>query len=64
LSVAAAPISRTYSIDDIILTASSSKLLQHTTIAPQQQFATKDLGPLHHLLGVPMEQQVNDLFLH
>jgi hypothetical protein len=51
-------------VDDIVLTASSPELLQHTTTALQQQFVTKDLGPLHHFLGVSVEQWSNNLFLH
>jgi hypothetical protein len=51
-------------INDIVLTASSSELLQHTTIALQQQFTMKDLGPLHHFLNVSVEQRSDDLFLH
>jgi hypothetical protein len=42
-------------IDDIVLTASSLELLQRTTTALQQQFAMKDLDPLH-FLGVSVEQ--------
>jgi hypothetical protein len=41
-------------VDNIILTASRVKLLQHTTTALQQQF-TMDLSPLHHFLGVSVE---------
>jgi hypothetical protein len=51
-------------VDDIVLTASSPELLQHTTTTLQQQFAMKDLGPLHHFLGVSIEQRFDDLFLH
>jgi hypothetical protein len=51
-------------VDDIVLTASSPELLQHTTTALQQQFAMKDLGPLHHFLGITVEQRSDDLFLH
>jgi hypothetical protein len=51
-------------VDDIVLTASSPELLQYTTTALQQQFMMKDLDPLHHFLGVSVEQQSNDLFLH
>jgi hypothetical protein len=51
-------------INDIVLTASNPKLLQHTTTALQQQFTMKDLDPLHHFLGVTVEQRFDDLFLH
>jgi hypothetical protein len=39
-------------VDDIVLTASSPQLLQRTTMALQQQFTMKDLGPLHHFLDI------------
>jgi hypothetical protein len=51
-------------VDDIILTALSLRLLQRTTTALHQQFAMKDLGPLHHFLSVSVEKRVDDLFLH
>jgi hypothetical protein len=51
-------------VDNIVLTASSLKLLQHTTTALQQQFMMKDLGPLHHFLGVSKEQRYDNFFLH
>jgi hypothetical protein len=51
-------------VDDIIVTASSPELLQRTTSALQQQFAMRDLGPLHHFLDVSVEQWSDDLFLH
>jgi hypothetical protein len=51
-------------IDDIVLTASSPKLLQCTTTALQREFVMKDLGPFHHFLGVSLEQRHDNLFLH
>jgi hypothetical protein len=51
-------------VKHIVLTASSLELLQRTTTALQQQFAMKDLGPLHHFLGVSVEQRSDGLFLH
>jgi hypothetical protein len=39
-------------VDDIILTTSSMELLRHNISALQWEFSTKDLGPLHHFLGV------------
>jgi hypothetical protein len=50
-------------IDDIVLTALSSELLQCTTIALQQQFMMNDLSPLHHFLGISVLQWSDDLFL-
>jgi hypothetical protein len=49
---------------DIVLTASSLELLQRTTKTLQQQFMMKDLGPLHYFIGVSVEQQLDDLYLH
>jgi hypothetical protein len=43
-------------IDDIILTASSTELLRHTIFALQWEFTMKDLGPLHHFLGITVER--------
>jgi hypothetical protein len=40
-------------VDDIVLTASSPQLLQRIITSLQQEFARKDLGQLHHFLGVP-----------
>ena len=39
-------------VDDIVLTASSPAILQRTIQALQQEFSMKDLGELHHLLGM------------
>jgi hypothetical protein len=50
--------------DDIILTASSSELLRRTIAALQQEFAMKDLGSLHHFLGITVEHRPDGLFLH
>jgi hypothetical protein len=51
-------------VDDIILTASSTELLRHTISALQQEFAMKDLEPLHHFLGITVERHPDELFLH
>jgi len=50
-------------VDDIVLTASSSALLQQTISALQREFAMKDLGQLHHLLGITVEQRPDNIFL-
>jgi hypothetical protein len=42
-------------VNYIIHTASHSDLLQSTTTALRWEFAMKDLGPLHHFLGVSVE---------
>ena len=39
-------------VDDIILTASSPGLLRRIISALQQEFSMKDLGKLHHFLGM------------
>jgi hypothetical protein len=51
-------------VDDIILTASSTELLRRTISALQQKFIMKDLGLLHHFLGITVERHTDDLFLH
>jgi hypothetical protein len=51
-------------VDDIILTASSTELLRRTISALQREFAMKDLGPLHHFLGITIERPPDGLFLH
>jgi hypothetical protein len=51
-------------VDDIILTASSTELLSRTISALQREFAMKDLGPLHHILGITVERRPDKLFLH
>jgi hypothetical protein len=38
-------------VDDIVLTASSTQLLQRIITSLQQEFAMKDLGQLHHFLA-------------
>jgi hypothetical protein len=51
-------------VDDIILTASSTELLRRSISALQREFAMKDLGPLHHFLGITVERCPDGLFLH
>jgi hypothetical protein len=51
-------------VDDIILTASSTELLRRTISALQREFAMKNLGPLHHFLGITVERRPDKLFLH
>jgi hypothetical protein len=50
--------------DDIIMTASSTELLCRIIFALQREFAMKDLGPLHHFLGITVERHSDGLFLH
>jgi hypothetical protein len=51
-------------IDDIVLTASSPELLRRIISCLQQKFAMKDLGTLHHFLGVTVERCPQGMFLH
>jgi hypothetical protein len=50
-------------VDDIVLTASSTTLLQHTISSLKREFTMKDLSPLHHFLGVFVQHQADGLFL-
>jgi hypothetical protein len=50
-------------VDDIVLIASSATLLQQTISALKREFVMKDLGPLHHFLGVFVQHQADGLFL-
>ena len=51
-------------VDDIVLTASSQQLLQSVISSLQQEFAMKDMGQLHHFLGVTVEPRPSGLLLH
>jgi hypothetical protein len=42
-------------VDDIVLTACSESLLQRIIASLQKEFAMKDLGVLHHFLGITVE---------
>jgi hypothetical protein len=42
-------------VDDIVLTAFGPQLLQRLITSLQQEFAMKDLGKLHHFLGVTVQ---------
>jgi hypothetical protein len=50
-------------VNDIVLTASNATLLQQTISTLKQEFAMKDLGPLHHFLGVSVQHQADAHFL-
>jgi hypothetical protein len=50
-------------VDDIVLTASSMPLLRRTITALQQEFSLKDLGPLHHFLGMHIQQSASGITL-
>jgi hypothetical protein len=44
-------------VDDIVLTASSEHLLRRIITSLQHEFSMKDLGPLHHFLGLSVTRQ-------
>jgi hypothetical protein len=50
-------------VDDIILTALSSTLLQHIMAKLNSEFAMTDLGELHHFLGITVTHSTDGLFL-
>jgi hypothetical protein len=50
-------------VDDIVVTASSQPLLYRVIDALKKEFAMKDLGSLHHFLGVTVQRQKDTLFL-
>jgi hypothetical protein len=51
-------------VDDIVLTASSQSLLRRLVDALQREFPVKDLGVLHHFLGVTTKPRLSGLLLH
>jgi hypothetical protein len=50
-------------VDDIVLTASSNVLLRHIIDLLHHEFAMKDLGDLHHFLGLSVTHRNDGLFL-
>jgi transposase InsO family protein len=50
-------------VDDIVLTASSSALLQRIMTRLSSEFAMTDLGDLHHFLGIAVTRSSDGLFL-
>ena len=50
-------------VDDIVLTASSTDLRQRIIAALQREFSMKDLGELHHFLGMLVQRTSCGLFL-
>ena len=50
-------------VDDIVLTASSDSLLRRIIASLQHEFAMKDLGQLHHFLGMSVTHSSARLFL-
>jgi hypothetical protein len=50
-------------VDDIILTASSTPLLQRIMASLHSEFAMTDLGDLHHFLSIVVMRLPQGLFL-
>ncbi|KAJ9546464.1 hypothetical protein OSB04_019007 [Centaurea solstitialis] len=50
-------------VDDIVLTGNDPKFLDHLIKALSNQFSIKDLGVLHHFLGVEVIPRPTSLFL-
>jgi hypothetical protein len=50
-------------VDDIILTASSTALLERVITALSAEFAMTDLGELHHFLGLAVRRDSQGMFL-
>jgi hypothetical protein len=50
-------------VDDIVLTASSTDLLQRIISALRQEFSMTDMGSLHHFLGVSVQRNKDSMFL-
>jgi hypothetical protein len=50
-------------VDDIVLTASSTHLLRKVILALQREFAMKDLGALHHFLGMQVQRTSDGMVL-
>jgi hypothetical protein len=50
-------------VDDMILSASSTGLLRHVIKRLQDAFAVKDMGPVHHFLGIGVRRTRNGFFL-
>jgi hypothetical protein len=51
-------------VDDIVITASSTTLLQRIINNLKSSFAIKDLGPLHFFLGIQVQRSKSDFFLY
>jgi hypothetical protein len=50
-------------VDDIVFTTSSDQLLRRIISALTAEFSMKDMGPLHHFLGMSMTMHYGGLFL-
>lgn len=52
-----------YDVDDIVLAASSQRLLDHIVNQLQLEFALKELGPVHFFLGIQVRRTADGFFL-
>jgi hypothetical protein len=50
-------------VDDMLLTGSNSLLLNEFIQLLYSEFAMKDLGPIHHFLGIEIQRRNNSLHL-
>ncbi|GJX83735.1 ribonuclease H-like domain-containing protein [Tanacetum coccineum] len=50
-------------VDDILLTASSTALLQQSIVSLHQEFSMTDLGPLNYFLGIFVTRSTKGMFL-
>jgi histone deacetylase 1/2 len=50
-------------VDDMILSASSTELLQHLIWSFQSAFAVKHMGPVHYFLRIDVKRDNNGFFL-
>jgi hypothetical protein len=50
-------------VDDMILSASTTELLRHIIKRLHDAFAVKDLGPVHHFLGIKVRRNATGFFL-
>ena len=50
-------------VDDIVLTGNNTAFLDHFISTLANRFSIKDLGPLHHFLGIEVIPTTNGLFL-
>jgi len=51
------------SVDEMLLTGSNSRLLDEFIQLLHSEFAMKDLGPIHHFLGIEIQRRNNSFFL-
>lgn len=50
-------------VDDMILSASTRRLVQHVIARLHDAFAVKDMGPVHHFLGIGVRRNRTGFFL-